>query len=220
MISLKVAIFLAIGTVFMFIPICIQSHWYGIKFWKRIVLAICLTVCGTIGTYILFYLEVGKIGGISFYGAVFFVPVLFIAISKLLKLPYGELLSVCGPAECIMLVIMKVQCFTSGCCAGRVLYYTDAGVPVNFPSQIVESANALVLCVVLMIIAKKSKYRNTVYPWYMILYGITRFVLNIFRKEWVTTKMFMPIGNIWSIVSCIIGVGCLYYIIKHKKETA
>ena len=41
---------------------------------------------------------------------------------------------------------------------------------------------------------------------YLILYGMSRFVLNCFREDFYTTDMFIPYGNLWSIISVVIGV--------------
>lgn len=218
MISDKLLIILAIGSVAMGIPILVQSIWYRIKLWKVIPVAIMLTIVGTIGTYIMFIIENGAIGGRSFYGAVFFVPVVFLAISQMVRIPYLELVDLCAPAECLMLGIMKYQCFLDGCCGGRTIFTAKDGTALVFPSQIVELVAALLLMVVLIIVSHKERFKGTIYPWYLILYGCVRFVLNIFREDWVTREMLLPFGNIWSLVA--IGVGTLWLIaISHKKAT-
>ena len=216
MISVKLLFYLAIGTAAMLIPIMIQSSWYNIKWYKSILIAILLTVAGTIGTYILYYIENGWIGGTSFFGAVFFVPLLFFGVAKMLKMPYGTLMDICAPAECIMLSIMKVQCLISGCCGGRGISF--AGNTFVFPSQIAEMINALIIMIILMAISRKERNRGLIFPYYMVIYGISRFVLNIFRDVWVTTDMIIPYGNIWSIVSIIIGVVAIVVINRKAKK--
>ena len=202
----------------MLAPIVLQARWYKVNIIKSVVVSIPLTTIGTIGTLLLFYIESdGRIGGTSFYGAVFFVPVAFLPLSSLLRIKYSELMDLCAPAECAMLVVMKMRCLLSGCCEGRVLYTNDIGTQVRFPSQIVEMVIAILLCVVLLIIAHNKKSHGSIYPWYMILYGATRFILNIFREEWVASDMILPYGNIWSLVSLAIGIISLIIINKKKK---
>ena len=74
-----------------------------------------------------------------------------------------------------------------------------------FPSQLVELINAVVLMLVLMVMALSQKWRGKIYPWYLIIYGCTRFVLNWFR---FTSPLLMglPAGNLWSLVAIFIGV--------------
>ena len=107
MFSGRFILFLLLGTLFMMIPICIQTKWYGLRWWKSILIAFVLTVCGTLGTYLWFFAENFMFGGRSFYGAVFLVPGLFILVSFLFRIPYGNLMDLCAPAECMMLVLMK-----------------------------------------------------------------------------------------------------------------
>lgn len=217
MISLKLLIYLAIGTVAMYIPIAIQTVWYRQKFWKSVPLAVFLTVAGTVGTYLLFFLENGWIGGTSFYGAVFFVPAAFVLAAKLLRIPYGAALDLCASGQCVMLAIMKVQCLIGGCCDGRVLFINSAGEAVCFPSQIAELINALVLMVILMVLCRKEKNRGMIYPVYMLLYGCTRFVLNLFREDLSPFALGLPAGNFWSVWSIVIGAAALF-VLKRKKQ--
>ena len=217
MFSGRFILFLLLGTLFMMIPICIQTKWYGLRWWKSILIAFVLTVCGTLGTYLWFFAENFRIGGRSFYGAVFLVPVLFILVSFLFRIPYGNLMDLCAPAECMMLVLMKILCSVEGCCVGRVLWINQNGTALIFPSQIAESINALLLCLILMILSYRKNNQGMIYPWYLVLYGTTRFTLNFFREEWVTTRHFVPLGTIWSVLAFIIGIGILLFYKKRKS---
>lgn len=205
MVSLKLLIYLSIGTLVMLLPILMQVKLYGIKVWKSIPIAIVLTISGTIGTYIWFYIENHWIGGTSFYGAVFVVPVIFIGVAKVLKLPYWKLLDISAPAECAMLMVMKIQCLISGCCSGMELFITEAGTKVFFPSQIMEFLNAFIIMVILLLLSRKGKHKDKIYPLYMIVYGVTRFILNIFRESKAVFLLGMTAGAMWSICSLMIG---------------
>ncbi len=184
----------------------IISIKYRIKLWKCIPVAITLTVIGTLGTYIMFFVENSVFEGCSYYGAVFIVPIVFIYFAKLIRIPYGDLMDLCAPAECIMLAIMKCQCLLSGCCGGRVMYLTPEGAPVLFPSQIVELVNALAIMAVLMGLAFVPKLRGKLYPLYLIIYGVTRFTLNMFRMEQFPLLAGLTPGCLWSLIAIFFGV--------------
>ena len=169
--NIKTIIALSVGTCAMLTLMLIIGVKYRLKLWKCIPIALILTITGTIGTYIWFFVENSWFGGRSYYGAVFIVPIAFIALAKLMRVSYGDLMDLCAPAECVMLAIMKLQCLIDGCCGGRVLYTTAEGIEVVFPSQIVELANAFLLMLVLMIMAFLPKFRGKIYPWYLVLYG-------------------------------------------------
>ena len=203
--NLKTIIALLIGTCAMMIPIMVLMKRYQVKTLKGIPVAFVLTITGTMGTYIWHFVESSWFGPRSFYGAVFLVPLAFIYVAKLIRIPYGDLMDFCAPAECAMLVIMKYQCLVDGCCAGRVLFFAADGAVV-FPSQIAETVNAAVIMVILVCMAFSLKNRGKIYPWYLILYGVNRFVLNWFRADIAPLLMGLPAGNLWSVLAVFIGV--------------
>ena len=216
MISMKLLIYLAIGTTAMLIPIMIQVLWNKIRVYKGFLLAIALTITGTLGTYLLYFIENHWIGGTSFYGAVFLVPIVFLAFPRVFGIPYGILLDICAPAECVMLAIMKVQCLLSGCCGGRALYVNAVGETMYFPSQAIELINALLICVILLFIAHGKKNREENYPLYMVIYGTTRLILNSFRENQSAFLFGLPPGHIWSIVSVL--AGSIWLLVRLRKK--
>lgn len=210
---------LLIGTLGMMVPMFFQSRKYAIKLWKIVPIAFVLTITGTLGTYLWFLLENFEFGGRSFYGAVFFVPVAFILLAYIIRIPYGQLMDLCAPAECIMLSIMKIKCMIDGCCIGRPLFINEAGELVRFPSQAVELAVAYILAWALLMMSFREGFKGKVFAWYMILYGATRFVLNFFRDEWARYDGgIIPLGTVWSVVSIIVGVLWIIIYNKHKNN--
>ena len=197
-------LFLIVGTILMlFVTLYIKSI-YQIELWKTITTTVILTFVGVFGTQILFLIETGKWGGTSFFGAVFLTPVIMTFWALVIKSPIGAILDMCAPAECIMLALMKVRCLIYKCCGGRVIFSSKT-CEVRFPSQIVEMITSIIIMVVLIKVIKKKNHENQIYAWYMILYGITRFILNILRD----TKPFIwiiPAGNFWALISVILGI--------------
>ena len=153
---------LSIGTGAMLILIAVMMVCYKEKLWKSVPVALLLTVTGTLGTYIWYLIECSRWGGRSYYGAVFLVPIIFRFVAKLIKIPYGDLMDYCAPAECVMLAIMKYQCFVDGCCEGRILKVYADGTWLSFPSQIVELINALTIMTILMFMGIKGKNRGKI----------------------------------------------------------
>lgn len=204
--TLKTIAVLSAGTFAMMLLIMLLMKRYGIRLWKSVPVAVLLTVAGTVSTYIWFFVESSMFGARSYYGAVFLVPVFFLAVAKWMRIPYGDLMDFCAPAECAMLILMKYQCLVDGCCAGRFLYVNAEGIAVVFPSQLVETANAVVIMVILVCLALNLKNRGKIYPWYLLLYGASRFVLNWFREDTDPLLMGLPAGNLWSLIAVFIGV--------------
>ena len=214
----KLMIFLAIGTVLMGIPICYAAKKNGVSIWKACIATVLLTVSGAAGTFLMYYIENGKFGGLSFYGAVFLVPAVFSLVSMLLHISYGKITDLCAIGECIMLALMKVHCILGGCCLGRVLYTTADGASVRFPSRETEMIVALVLFSVMLCWMLQKRHSGQLYARYLIMYGVTRFVLNMCREAWVIKEMLLPFGNIWSLVAIGIGILWLYVVQKKRKR--
>lgn len=218
MISPKFILFLAIGTLAMLIPLLICARWKRIPAWKAVVTAFILTVVGTAGTYLLGYLENQFLfGSRSFYGAVFLIPAVFSLVALLLRIRYGDLMDMSAPSVCMMLVLMKALCCIEGCCKGFVMFENGLGEAVRFPSQIVELCNALVLLVVLLVLARKPDLRGKLYPWFLITYGASRFVLNFFRGGLAPFVWILSAGHFWSLVAIALG-GLWLLAIRRKTK--
>ena len=210
---LKLILFLSLGTGAMLVPILLQCGWMQMKRWKGAVVALTITLAGTVGAVALAYVESGLIGGTSFYGAVFIMPLVFLPIARMMGEPYGRVMDLCGPAGGVMQCIMKINCWISGCCGGRYIYNE-----ISFPSQLVESANGLLLAFVILGMSKKKPGRGDLYPWFMVLYGCTRFVLNLMRGEANTFLLGMKAGNFWSLISIAWGILWLAGIRKNRTK--
>ncbi|MBQ4047694.1 MAG: prolipoprotein diacylglyceryl transferase [Clostridia bacterium] len=209
-------VILSVGTLLMAITVIVGLKRYCLPVWKCVPISLALLVVGTLGTYLLFWLENQRFGGRSFYGAVFLVPIVLLPFARIVRISYADLMDVSAPAGYMMLILMKIGCLMNGCCEGRILFFSNDMIPIRFPSQWVELIVAAILYVTLMTMEFLKKQRGNLYAWFLILYGCTRFVLNIFRAEWVTTDMLLPFGNIWSICAVIFGVMALR--IRHYRE--
>ena len=200
MLSGRMAI-IGLGAVAMFLSMLLRKKQFPqVAIWKMTVLTLWLTITGVLGTMILAYIEMGKFGGTSFYGAVFLVPILILP-AMLMRITYKDILNLCAPAECAMLLVMRFDCLDKGCCFGRYL----PALEFQFPSQIAEMVVAITIMITLIQMHRKDR-QVQLYPWYMILYGVCRFILQGFRyggtDPWV---LGLSQGHLWSLVSMAIG---------------
>lgn len=191
---------------------------YNIEWFLTIPLTICVSGVGLVGTYLMFFIENGAWYGKSFFGAVLFFPILLFPISYIFRIPLINLLSYSTPAGLSLLAIYKWNCYENGCCGGKVLWYSEEGVPTHFPSQIAEMCVAIVLVIALLILERQPKFNKYLYPICLISYGTVRGVLNLFRYEQAEFFFGLPAGNLWSIVSILIGVTwTIIYYFKNKE---
>ena len=216
MISLELLVVLFAGVILMCIPISIQMKWYAISPRKSIVISVALVLTGVFGSQLWYFIENLSFGGRSFYGAIAFAPIVFFPLSKFLRLTYCETMDFVAPAGCLTLALVKVQCLRDGCCIGKILYIDENQMYVRFPSQIVELVIFLILSIVLFVLSKKEKQRGTIYVWFLLLYGITRFILNWFRAESEPFALGLTAGCFWSLCSIVVAVS-IFIFIKRKK---
>ena len=207
--------FLLIGAILMFLVMWIASRFYdNIPAWKLLISVPLQTAIGLLSVRIMAFIEIHDWTGRSFFGVVFLAPILMFPVAKLLRIPYGIMMDLCAPAECVMLSLMKAKCYMDGCCYGIIVSLAE-GYPRRFPSQKVECVAGLILTVVMLLLIRSKKHAGKVYLWYMIIYGVARFILNLFRdtKPWIGP---LPAGNFWSLVAIAIGVVGMVMIRKKK----
>ena len=202
------------GGVVMLVSMILRKEQFPrVAIWKMVVVALLTLITGVFGTMVLAYIEMGEFGGTSFYGAVFLVPVLMFP-ALLLKMNYKDVLNLVAPAECAMLFVMRFDCLSNGCCFGRYIPQLE----FQFPSQISEMVVAVAIMFVLIWMHVKNK-QVQLYPWYMILYGACRFILQGFRyggtEPWV---LGLSQGHFWSLISIIIGTAWLL-LSRRRKAT-
>ena len=203
---------LAIGFACMLILALLRNNRYRFRLLKIVLLTALMVFFGVIGTMIMFYIENGRWGGTSFYGAVFMIPISFYLLSKVGLDEYGVITDYCAIPICIMLAVMKFRCIFQGCCGGRVLFENAIGKKVVFPSQIMECITIIMVMILLIYCEGKGTYKNKIYPLFLVLYGSTRFILNSFRTGLHPLLVILPAGHFWSIVAIAVG----YYLLKRR----
>jgi len=212
-VSIKRIGIIAIGMVAMMLLMILRRKRYaGAAVWKMILLGFWLTVTGVAGTMLMFFIESGRFGGTSFFGALLFVPVLILP-ARLLGLSYKDILDLCAPAECLMLAIMKLDCLANNCCVGKYL----PALEFQFPSQIVEMVASLLVMAALLL-REARKQDGHLYAWYLIYYGIVRFILNGFRYGIKPFVWILPNGHFWALVSILIGIVWLVWVKKAAEK--
>lgn len=203
--------------ILMCLMMALQTKWYGLSKKNIFLIAVLLVIVGVFGSQIWFFIENGEWGGRSLYGAIVFSPIVFFPFSKLFKLKYGDSLDFVAPCGCLALAIIKLNCLENGCCRGKILYQNDEYIFVRFPSQIVEMIAFLIISAILFYMASKPKFRGKIFPWFLVLYGGSRFFLD-FLRETVPSYLFgLSAGSFWSLCSFIIGIIVLI-IIKQKEK--
>lgn len=206
------------GTVLMCLPMAWQLKRAKQPIWKAAVLSAALVLTGYYGSQLWFFVENGEFGGRSFYGAVFLSPVIFWILGKLLRIPYPDAMDTVAPAGCLTLALVKLQCLRDNCCQGKILYVDEQYMHVRFPSQLAEMAAFGIIAVILFVVATNRKSRGTVFCWFMILYGASRFVLDFYREIETPWLLGLSAGSFWSACAFLIGVVSLIVVLRVQKK--
>lgn len=208
-------LFLLGGMLAMLVIMLVCGRHLEMPAWKIVIFAVILTAVGYLGAKCMSFIESGDWSGRSLFGSIFLAPVLMYPVAKIFKTPYGQFMDICAPAECIMLALLKVKCTIDGCCGGRTINL--GGSSFVFPSQKVECAVFLIIMIILAIMVFKDRYQGIVYPYYMVIYGVARFLLNLLRDTtpWIGP---LPAGNFWSLISIAIGIIAIACIKRNSKK--
>ena len=205
---------LCAGTLGMFIQMLLRrKHFPQVALWKLPVISVFLTLAGVAGAMLMHFIENGSFGGTSLFGSIFFIPIFLLPVLSL-RVKFTTLMDLCAPAECLMLVLMKLDCQLSGCCFGKYL----PALEIQFPSQIIEMIVFFVIMLLLIQLERKEENKGRIYGHYLIIYGIARFILNWFRYGVAPFVWILPAGNFWSLVAIALGV--IWLIVVRPKATS
>ncbi|WP_418791645.1 prolipoprotein diacylglyceryl transferase [Phosphitispora sp. TUW77] len=204
-------------------------------------LAIVLVVGGVVGArlfYVFVYeperylrepLQIFAIwkGGLVYYGALIggFITGTWYVIRK--KLPFWSLADLVSPSLALGYGIVRLGCFMNGCCYGKetgsfvgVIFQYIEGMPCTdlvprYPTQLFSSVIGFLLFGILIFIWYNKKFDGQVFLLFLILYGISRSIIESFRENLIV------FGNITvsQIVSAIIVlIALIFYRLRSRQK--
>jgi len=150
-------------------------------------------------------------GGLVFYGGFIAALVAGVIFLKVKNIPVWKTADIMAPPVALAHFFGRIGCFFAGCCYGKhcdlpwavTFKHPDSlaptGIPLH-PTQLYEALNNLTIFCLLWFFRKRKKYDGQIFWMYVLLYGITRFVLETFRADFRGDYIF---GNL--SVSQVIG---------------
>ena len=123
-------------------------------------------------------------------------------------------------------VFGRIGCFCYGCCYGRP---TDSPFGILFPpgcpagslgvkvipTQLISALALFLIFVVLKIIASRKKFDGQLTVFYFIIYGLFRFIIEIYRGDPRGTIMYLSTSQVISVIMVLIG-GILLFKLTRK----
>ena len=131
--------------------------------------------------------------GFVFYGALIVGALAILVFARRRRQPFFGYVDLVAPSFILAQGFGRIGCFCAGCCYGAVcdsplsVIYpagssAPAGVPL-LPTQLFESAFCFVFAAVLTAIFRRQKRYGTTTGWYLVGYGVWRFIIEFFRSD-------------------------------------
>ncbi len=173
-------------------------------------------------------------GGLVFYGgfiAALAAAIIYIKKTGLLMWQTGDIIA---PGIALGHSIGRLGCFSAGCCYGKqcnlpwAVTFTDPhclapiGVPLQ-PTQLYSVLSNFIIFLILIWLDKRKKFDGMVFWSYILLYGIFRSFIEIFRGDprgHFLSIHFLSVSQGIGIIMAIIAIYMLYHLskeINHNK---
>jgi prolipoprotein diacylglyceryltransferase len=203
------------------IPTVIGYFWLSqfkeklrIKEWMALLISVLHTLIGVLCVKLFAFLEGGGFSGMSLYGAIIFLPLVYYSCARLSKRDVSAVFDIFTVCIIVTLLFARMNCLAAGCCLGLVI---PGGESMRFPTREAELLFYIVLYIIFRKKVGKKQYKGKIYPYYMISYGAFRFVVEFFRETEMRWKWF-HISHIWSLLAIVAGISAIYLIDKHNNK--
>lgn len=206
---------LLLGSVGMFLCIVMRRNRFSLQLWQGAAFTILLTVVGVAGAMLLFYLESGYFGGVSFYGSVFLIPLLMPLVGRLFRLAPGQTMDICGPCVGIMIGCMRFNCVLNGCCGGWQVCLGN--ICFSWPTQAMDSIGDFAIVLWLLQLEREDRAKGALYPGFMVAYSVMRFLLEFLRdtpKDW----LHLSHGQWFALTA--IAAGMLWVFLQKRRSAS
>ncbi len=169
-------------------------------------------------------------GGV-FYGGLILAVTVALWYIRRVGLPLWTTCDVFAPGIALGHVVGRIGCLFAGCCYGKPttlpwgITFTDpfaasnVGTPLNValhPTQLYEAgAEALILGLLLATESRGRRYPGRTFWWYMLLYAISRYVIEMFRGDPRGTVLIFSTSQFISVLLAPMAVVMLIYLGRH-----
>jgi phosphatidylglycerol:prolipoprotein diacylglycerol transferase len=170
-------------------------------------------------------LTLARSGGVFYGGLILAVSLWYI---RRVGLPLWTTCDVFAPGIALGHVVGRFGCLFAGCCYGKPtskpwgITFTDPfaaanvgtplGIPLH-PTQLYEAGAELLILIVLLATEKRGRpYPGRTFWLYMLLYAISRYIIEIFRGDERGTVFIFSTSQFISLLLAPLAVGMLVYL--------
>jgi phosphatidylglycerol:prolipoprotein diacylglycerol transferase len=176
-------------------------------------------------------LTLARSGGV-FYGGLILAVIVALWYIRRAGLPLWTTCDVFAPGIALGHVVGRFGCFFAGCCFGKPttlpwgITFTDpfaaanVGTPLGVhlhPTQLYEAgAEALILLGLLLTEKKGKPYPGRTFWLYILLYAVSRFIIEYFRGDERGTVGIFSTSQFISLILAPLAIGMLVYLARAK----
>ena len=209
----RLYLILTVATAFAYYWISQFKERLRIKEWMALVISVLHTLIGVFCVKLFAFLESGG-DGMSLYGAIFFLPVIYFISAKLTKRKVADIFDIFAVCTFMTLLFSRFNCLFAGCCQGLIIPGSQSA---HFPTREAEILFYIVLYILIRRKVCKPPYSGKIYPYYMVSYGVFRFIVEFFRESEMTYRWF-HISHVWSLLAIAIGAVVIYLMNNKNKQ--
>lgn len=179
-------------------------------------------------------LDLARSGGV-FYGGLILAVIVALWYIRRIGLPLWTTCDVFAPGIALGHVVGRFGCFFAGCCYGKpatvpwAITFTNpaaaanVGTPLNVPlhpTQLYEAgAEALILILLLVTESLGKRFAGRTFWLYMLLYAISRFIIEMFRGDPRGTVLMFSTSQFISVILAPLAVAMLVYLGRREAPT-
>jgi len=183
------------------------------------------------------FIEVLRSGGV-FYGGLIAATTVGIWYMRKHRLPAWKIADMGAPSIALGEAIGRWGCFAAGCCYGKPtegpfgvtfrdpFAHEAVGTPLNValhPTQIYLSLNAFLIFLILQWAYRRRTFDGEVFWLYVLLYAITRGILETFRGDSVRGFLIpgvLSTSQFIGLLAVAAAVGMLIYLSRRRSAAA
>ena len=192
------------GTAMSVLWLWVFRQRLAVRVYAILPIALVHTVLGVLCVSLFAGLESFRLtisGGMSLYGGIFFLPLCYWFGGRLFRRDLRHVFDIMTLCLISTLAFARINCIVSGCCQGLLLPGSNV---LRWPTREAEMLFHIILLVLFYRRLRRQEQPGTIYPFYMMCYGMFRFVIEWFRAGDSLFLEFHP-AHFWSLLSVIIG---------------
>ncbi len=213
---------LVIGMVFTFDWLMLNKKRLKLNWYQSLLTTIGQTAIGLFFSMLFAWIEVGfdfsKAASIRMYGLIFFYPLVYYAHAKVFKTDTRIVFDTFFIATIVFMFLARINCLISGCCGAIPIGPSAIRLPIREVEMVLNAVYLLIAAPKVY----KGKTTGRVYPIYLIVYGIYRFVIEFVREEGDTILGIerLHLAHVWSLISIAAGIIILAIMAKKEKSVS